>query len=358
MRNRYYMYIITTVLLLLITFAGCTEDENGPTDPGGDNNQQTFEQIITDYADQTVVATYLDLMNKATTLNNSVTTFQNSSTQTNLNAASDAWKAAREPWEASESFLFGPVAFLGLDPSMDSWPLDQAQLDEVLNSNFELTPEFIRDGLGVSLRGFHTVEYLLFREGKPRNAGDVTEREKEYLVAVTKVLFEDTETLYNEWANGYRDEYVNAGGSGSRYISQEQALQEIVEGIIVIADEVGNGKISDPFTTKNVLTVESWFSWNSLTDFKNNIVGIENAYTGGYHNGTDGVGLDEFVAEQDSELDARVKAEIKAAYDAIDAIPEPFRNNLNADAQIQASIDACNVVVNTFEKDVKPLIAN
>jgi putative iron-regulated protein len=354
MRSKNYIYITFVLVLLLMGVVGCSDDD-GPTDPV-DNNEQTFAKIITDYADLAVVATYHDLMNNAESLNASVSTFQTASTQANINAACEAWKSTREPWESSEAFLFGPVAFLGLDPSMDSWPLDQAQLEEVLSSDFELSPEFIRDGLGASLRGFHTVEFLLFRNGSPRNAEDVTEREKEYLVAVTQVLFEDTETLYNEWAGGYRDEYVNAGGSGSRYISQEQALQEIVEGIILIADEVGNGKIGDPYTSKDVLSVESWFSWNSLTDYKNNINSIENAYTGGYHNGTNGTGLDEFVAEQDAQLDARVKLEIKAAYNAINAIPEPYRNNLNADVQIQAAITACNTLVNTFEEDVKTLI--
>ena len=39
-------------------------------------------------------------------------------------AAALLWITAREPWETSEAFLFGPVADKGLDPNMDSWPLD------------------------------------------------------------------------------------------------------------------------------------------------------------------------------------------------------------------------------------------
>lgn len=41
---------------------------------------------------------------------------------------------AREPWEKSEAFLFGPVDAMGLDPNMDSWPLDQASIIQILNS--------------------------------------------------------------------------------------------------------------------------------------------------------------------------------------------------------------------------------
>ena len=38
------------------------------------------------------------------------------------------------PWEQSEAFLFGPVDILGLDPNMDSWPLDQVAIVNILNS--------------------------------------------------------------------------------------------------------------------------------------------------------------------------------------------------------------------------------
>jgi len=343
--------ILSAVIILYIV--GCSSEED-PVAP----EPNDYSQIITDYADEVVVATYHELEEKAGGLKTTIDAFVQSSTQTNLDASCDAWKAARVPWEMSEAFLFGPVAFLSLDPSMDSWPLDQSQLEQVLNSQFELTPEFIRDGLGYSLRGFHTIEFLLFRDGSPRNVADVTQREKEYLSSVSQVLLEDTETLHNEWHDGFRDEFVNAGSSGSRYSSSTQAVQEIIEGIIVIADEVGNGKIGDPYLTKDVLSVESQFSWNSLTDFKNNILSIENAYMGKNPNGIDGTGLDDFIKEINQTLDTRVKQEITAAYNAIDAIPEPFRNNLYADTPILAAIEACNTLLNTFQEDVKPFITN
>ncbi len=350
--------MIKKLLSILITasilvYWGCTDEKDPVTSEPND-----YSLILTEYADEVVVGTYHELEEKAGDLKTSVDLFVQSSTQSNLNAACDSWKAARAPWELSEAFLFGPVAFLSLDPSMDSWPLDQTQLQQVLDSQFDLTPEFIRNGLGYSLRGFHTIEYLLFKDGSPRNVAEVTQREKEYLSSVAQVLFEDTETLHNEWHDGFRDEFVNAGKSGSRYTSQIQAVQEIIEGIITIADEVGNGKIGDPYLTKDVQSVESQFSWNSLTDFKNNILSIENAYLGKNPDGIDGIGLDDFVNGINESLNTRVRQEITASYNAIDAIPEPFRNNLNADTQILAAIEACNTLLNTFQQDVKPLIAN
>ena len=79
---------------------------------------------------------------------------------------------------------------------------------------------------------------------------------------------------------------------------------------------------------------------------------------GKFPNGIDGPGLDDIIKSKNSQLDARVKQEITAAHDAINGIPEPFRNNLYADAEISAAIDACNTLLNTFLEDVKPLITN
>lgn len=344
--------IFSALIAAVIFLAACSEN-NDPVTP---DEGYDFGSIITDYADKVIVGTYEDLKNKTAALQTSCETFSNDPTQANLNSVAYAWKTAREPWELSEAFLFGPVSFLSIDPSMDTWPMDESQLQSVLNGDFDLTPDFVRDGLGYSLRGYHTLEYLIFKDGQIQNVSDLDDREKQYLVSASVVLAEDADMLYQEWTSGFANEIKNAGKTGSRYSSQVQAALEIVEGIITIADEVGNGKIGGPYGSKNVLDVESQFSWNSLTDFTNNIKSIRNAYTGGYSNGTDGTGLDEFVKSENTELNTRVLAEIDAAINAIGSIPAPFRNNLNADTQIQAAIDACNTILKTFQSDVKPLV--
>lgn len=348
----------------LMTVVACGDsDDGGPIGPAP-SQPFDFSAIIDDYVNRTVLVTYADLRDQANSLQAAVGAFAEDPTQANLDAAAGAWVATREPWEASEGFLFGPVAFLGLDPSLDSWPLDQGQLQDVLDSAFSLTPDFIRDGLNASLRGFHTVEFLLFRDGLPRHAADVTARESEYLVAVTEVLRDDAALLYEAWTVGYEgggprafaDEFRDAGQAGSRYLSQSDAVLEIIEGMIVIVDEVGNGKIADPYAQENPALVESWFSWNSLVDFGNNVRSTQNAYLGGYHKGVRGVGLTTFVADQNAALDTRIRSEIEAALDAVAAIPSPFRNNLDAQGEIQGAIDALNVLATTLQNDLKPLV--
>ena len=81
---------------------------------------------------------------------------------------------AREPWEESEAFLIGPVDELGLDPNMDSWPLDQNAIVQILNSQkwgdleWSEGDDDAKVESAQNVRGFHTLEFLLFKDGKPR----------------------------------------------------------------------------------------------------------------------------------------------------------------------------------------------
>lgn len=347
---------ILRVLLVAaaVVFVGCSDDGTTIAPPAPYN----FTPILADYGSHVVVATYADMKTKGQALADAVAAFDaDPANQAKLDDAAAAWRGMREPWESSEAFLFGPAEFLSLDPALDSWPVDRQQLDNVLASNQQLTTDFVRDGLGPALRGFHTVEYLLFRDGSPRAAAAVTTREREYLLSAAQVLAEDAARLADEWTGGFAEEFANAGKNGSRYRNQTDAAGEIIDGIVGILDEVANGKIADPVAQQDLQLVESQFSWNSITDFANNIRSAKNAYLGGYHNGADGRGMDVFVASKDAGLDARVQSELEAAIAALAAIPTPFEEHLDAAAEIAAAQAAIVTAMNTFIVDVKPLLA-
>ena len=135
-----------------------------------------MEPIIKNYVDVVVVPTYELLVTRNVALNTAVRNLANNPSSANFELAANAWMQAREPWEMSEAFLFGPVADLGLDPNMDSWPLDAAALKNILNNgNFqelEWEGEFDEEDETISaaqnVRGFHTLEFLLFYMGEPR----------------------------------------------------------------------------------------------------------------------------------------------------------------------------------------------
>ena len=351
--------LVLSICLIGCSLTGCGSDDDDDDTVSAGGGADTFDASTTlnDFANKVVLATYTDLDNKAGDLLGAVQALSAATNQAHLELAQNAWKAARTPWEQSEAFLFGPVDTQGLDPALDSWPVNRVDLDGVLGSEQELTEASI-DALEDTLKGFHTIEYFLFREGNQRKAEDITPRELEYLVATTENLKSKTAQLASAWAasgENYAGEVANAGTSSTIYKSQKDAMQEMVNGMIVIADEVANGKLSDPFNEKDTTLVESQFSFNSIADFQDNIRGIQNVYMGKFT--ADGQGLNEFVIGKDAELDARFQTEVQTAIDTIGAIPDPFRDSITGQrAAVQAAIDAVSTVQQTLENDILKLV--
>lgn len=352
--------LVLSIFLIGCSLTGCgsdDDDDDAITTAAGEAEAFDASTTLNDFANKVVLATYTDLDNKADELLGAVQALNAAPNQAHLELAQGAWKATRRPWEQSEAFLFGPVDTQGLDPALDSWPVNRVDLDGVLGSGQTLTAASI-DALEDTLKGFHTIEYLLFREGNQRKAEDITPRELEYLVATTENLKAKTAQLRNAWdpsGENYTGEVANAGDTSTIYQSQKDAMQEMVNGMIVIADEVANGKISDPFNEKDTTLVESQFSFNSISDFQDNIRGIQNVYMGKFT--ADGQGLNEFVNAADAALDARFQTEVQTAIDTIGAIPDPFRNSITDQRDaVQASIEAVSTVQQTLENDILKLV--
>lgn len=143
-----------------------------------DDNDPRLQAIVDNYVDEIVVPTYDSLRLRNQALYQAVVAFKNNPSDNAFAAACEAWLEAREPWEKSEAFLFGPVDALGLDPNMDSWPLDQDAIVQILNSgnydNLDWSDGDDDDRIEAvqSVRGFHTLEFLLFKDGQPRRVAE------------------------------------------------------------------------------------------------------------------------------------------------------------------------------------------
>ncbi len=289
----------------------------------------SISDIISSTANNVILASYEDFAVKAKGLSEALATFKSASTDKNLQKVQFAWRDTRRPWEQTEAFLFGPVDSQGIDPAMDSWPVNRTDLDAVLNGSNTLDIPFVT-ALDDTLHGFHTVEYLIFGGDNDKKAADITPREMEYLVSTASLLDTHINTLADAWkptGDNFVKEFATAGKGSTTYPSETSALQELVNGMVAIVDEVGNGKIADPFSQSNHELVESQFSFNSLLDFENNIRGVENIYLGRYLQ-NDGPGLNDLVRRNDATLDTKIRQKIDAAINAIQAIPFPFRDSI------------------------------
>lgn len=321
--------------------------------------------LLANLADSVILQTYYDLDNKAGTLLSSIETLSGNPTEAHLESARAAWVSARAPWEMSEGFLFGPVETKGIDPDIDSWPVNVIDLGNVLAGSATLNKDYV-DGLEGTLKGFHTIEYLLFGNGsatKPLNA--FTSRELEYLTACAQSFKDETLNLADSWSpsgEDYTAHVKEAGQPSSLYVSQKAAVQEIVQGMITIADEVANGKIQEPYSQNDVTLEESRFSNNSKIDFQHNIQSIKNLYLGEYSGLStgNGTGISDVIQETDPQLDQHFREELDDAIELIGAIggingsfTDAITNNRPS---IAAAQNAVRAVQHTLESEMEPII--
>ena len=392
MKKSFFAMGLAMMGLLSMTSCSSSDSKNGDTpQPTPQPDQEVtiqdseYDAIINQYVDNVVLPTYSDLKTKNSALYQAVVDFGDNPSNANFKAICDAWLAAREPWESSEAFLFGPVADLGLDPNMDSWPLDQEAIVKMLESQqwneMEWTGDYDEDDDAIAaaqnVRGFHTLEFLTFRDGQARTLTDqAVDGEAanavynasnanawaQYMRNTAQLLVDDVTTLVDAWNNGYADKFKKHDGGD--FTSGLSCIEQLIDGCIDIAGEVGQAKIGDPYdlyvsgkTNEALYAVESWYSWHSRDDYTNNIYSIRNAYYGSRDGKINANSLSKLVAKYDAQLDADVKEAIEDAADAIQAIPQPFRNNINS-KEAKAAMEACAELSDILENELKPFLIN
>ncbi len=383
------LFLLSLAMMGLTTFTACSssDDDNKKEDETSEITIQDseYDAIINQYVDKVVLPTYNDLKTKNSALYQAVVAFGDAPSNANFQAICDAWLAAREPWESSEAFLFGPVADYGLDPNMDSWPLDQEAIVNMLTSqqwnDMKWTGDYNEDDEAIAaaqnVRGFHTLEFLAFRDGKARTLNDAaTDGEAanavynesnatawaQYMRNTAQLLVDDVTLLCDAWNNGYATTFKNHNGGD--FTSGLSCIEQLIDGCIDIAGEVGDAKIGDPYdlyvsgkTNEALYAVESWYSWHSRDDYTNNIYSIRNAYYGSLDGSINTNSLSKLVAKYNPALDTDVKNAIDAAAKAIQAIPQPFRNNINS-KEAAAAMDACAELSDILENELKPFLQN
>jgi uncharacterized iron-regulated protein len=349
--------LLSLILLLsgFMAFSACENEDDDPTPT------EDYSSILNNTGENVILETYESLAVLAGQLQVATQTLEATPTQQNLDAAKAAWVATRSPWEQSEGFLFGPVDQEGIDPSLDSWPVNVVDLNNVLASANELTVDFLAQQEG-TLKGFHTIEFLLWGENGNKQVGDFTAREFEYLAAASGALAADAQKLYDLWkptGGNFINNILTAGNGSQVYVSQKSALEEITNALIIIADEVGNGKINDPFTQQDLTLEESRFSANSKADFADNMRSILNIYTGVFDVYGNGESLSDIIRGKDAALDTKVMDDIEAAITAIETIPGTFSDAVfNSQPAVGAAQQAVRDLQATLEEQVLPIISN
>lgn len=369
-----------SLLLIGLGVASCS-DNDSPEQSEMSAKETALKNATEAYINHTVLPTYKGMADAAIKLYDNCETISDHHTAgilttADIAAAADAWKDSRRYWELSEAFLFGPAADQNIDPHIDSWPLDKAAMDRLLAEIRNGADYSIDNNFGYGLLGFHSIEYMLFElsaDGQTSNYHSLnyTPEEIKYLLMVAEDLRNQCVCLEACWAGtpnvsaakqDILDEadldmgkqhgwmMINSGQPGSIYKTYQEAAEEIIQGCIDIADEVGNTKIGRPHggsTLDDRNYIESPYSLNSIEDFQDNIRSIRNSYCGAIAGDPS---ISDYIRSVNPALDTEMRTAIDNAIAAIAAIPEPFALNASGPEAANAVEVVGDHLVETLEK--------
>ncbi len=329
------------------------------------SDQDKFlRNILTGVVNNVIIPTYTDLANDVEDLEKTLNGLTTSTiTQAQIDKACTDFKKARQHWERSEAFLMGAASDFSIDPTIDSWPLDRKELLDYFKGGMKAE---IEDES--SILGFHALEFILFRNGQNRKVAELQGNdtyknfegvsgadELKYAQQVCKLLKERCFQLQVAWegktsANAnrvsvvekagldyvtekvlsYGDNLINAGVSGknSTFPNIQAAISQVLsnnEGsCLAIANEVGSAKILNPFQNGDIAYVESPYSYNSITDFQDNIRSIRNVWYGSTDGNAASISFNNFFSSVNPTLNTAVVNAFTNAINAIGNMPAPF----------------------------------
>lgn len=323
-----------------------------------------LREVLKNLVDNVIVPTYTDLADNTALLEEELNGLNvNTLTQTDINNACESFKKARLYWERSEAFLGGAASEFDVDPTIDSWPLNRSLLLNYFNSG-TMNENMLDDA---SILGFHALEFILFRNGQPRQVSEFQGNDtyknftsvsgaKELLYAqqVCKLLKERTFQLQVAWEGetsknadrvkvvkdagldyktqknlSYGDNMKQAGQANSTFATLKDAIAQVLsddEGsAAAIATEVGTAKIANPFSAGYIFYVESPYSYNSIADFRDNIRSVRNIWLGSTNRTANKYSFHTFFASVGKEsTNKAVEEGYVNAISAISNMPAPF----------------------------------
>lgn len=375
-------------LSLAVVCAGIISScDNDPEIDSGEK-EETLTGILTQYVNHTVISTYKNLADESLRLYAAIENFKDNKSDANLEKVATQWIETRKHWELSEAFLFGAVADFGIDPHIDTWPLDETAFRQLITNEAFIDGMSSEDGdvwaadhLGDALLGFHGVEYIFFKEGKVKAASEISDKELIYALAVMGDLRNQCVHLEGAWAGynaitdekqeladrlelaltvsnsdkSYGENMLLAGQAGSTYGTVTAGVYAILDGCSTISEEVGELKIGNAHRGDDENYLESPYSYNSLVDFENNIVSIQNAYLGGADSNNRGASVSDYIRSVAPDVDTNVKEAAENAIAKIKAIPYPFEKNYTS-SQAGEAMDACAELTDALNEAKKALL--
>ncbi|MBS3739225.1 MAG: imelysin family protein, partial [Psychroflexus sp.] len=184
---------------------GGTDINNNPTD-GFDR-----QAMLTNWADNIIIPVYSDLNAKLGNIVNAKTNFIDHPTQAKLDNLRMAWQEAYKVWQHAEMFNVGLAESTNYIFQMNVYPTNVNDIESNIQSqNYDLGSVNNNDAVG-----FPAVEYMLY--GLAETDSEIlsfytsstnADNYKTYLSDLADRMKTLTQSLLDDWNNGFRDSFV------------------------------------------------------------------------------------------------------------------------------------------------------
>lgn len=325
------------VLLIVAALAvGCGGSDSSAPQAG------PRRTMLTDLGRVVIVPTYAQLVARADDLIATAAALEDAPNVAMLAATQHAWRVARSVWKQSAAFAFGPAVTLDTAAKIDWTAIRPARIETEVAGEAELTPEYI-DELGVNVKGFLALEYLLF---DPQGDDAVVigqlapdARRRRYVVALAENLREEARRLRDAWepgAGNFAAQLSDAGQGSAAYPTLKSAVDAVVNRLIFASGDVADSQLlaalgGPDHGAPNAEVLAAHRSENSLADVIDALTGIETVYNDTYA-GRRGASLADIVASLSGDVPNVLAAAIHRAIDTAAKIPPPLEQALTADA--------------------------
>ncbi|MBQ5460561.1 MAG: imelysin [Bacteroidaceae bacterium] len=408
-----YAMLFASVIALGTSFLACSDDDD--KNEGKLSEKQTAMKELTEqYVNNVIYPIYSSLANQTSVLFEQLVDAKKkyragSLNQSDIDKICATFINARSAWEQSESFLYGAATDWGIDPHIDTWPLDRVALAKQLSSS-EIVEELddldeggidnARALVGEQQLGFHGIEFIIFRNGKNRTLAALKgieddeafagrnisgEQELVFACAVAGDLRDKCYQLEVSWmgskapkehqdrveecefnttvAGGdlyYGENMINATQAGSTMKSWRGVMGTIlVSGCSNICAEVAGQKIGQAYLGQDEDYIESPYSQRSYYDFYDNISSIKYSLYGQQSDEVHAKSIMAYLQKYNSSMANELSSKLNAALKALDTakkgtpfVVEPHSNNA------KAAMDAINALDETLNSAASWIAAN
>lgn len=325
--------LFTTIAIgIAFTFSSCKTKKDEDTSP-----TISFDKagMLNNIATNVIIPAYADLKLNVDSLQFYANEFTSNANNTNLENLQNQFLKTYSAYQHCSSFEFGPAQDLLLRSSFNIFPCDTAQINNnIITGTYNLASADNTDA-----KGLPALDFLLFRSNKNSSfiisqftGSSSANNAKNYLTALVNELKTKTDELNNEWS-----------ATGGNYITtfKSSTGNDVGSSISLLINQMNydlellkNAKVGIPLGKKTAGVplpekTEAYYSGKSLDMLVTHITSLENIYLGRNEQGSDALGLDDYLAQLDAphasgKLHSAIKNKFTNLKTKLSAISNPL----------------------------------